>query len=168
MSMPKGPIKDWTMVTAPLFGQILAISLVLCLVIGNTVRIPVLAAPRWTVVLPENVTPDNSMMPVAGYPKPFSPFAYSVDERSKTGHEALPDLFHSIFLSLVVRAGPASYCLINGSLYRQGQQGPGFTVVRIDDNGVLLSTESGNNLFVGVGQKTKQGPPLSLRDGEGV
>lgn len=168
MSMPKGPIKDWTRVTAPLFGQILAISLVLCLVICNTVRIPVLDAPRWTVALPENSTPDNSMMPVAGYPKPSSPFAYSVDEGSKTGHEALPDLFLNIFLSLVVRAGPASYCLINGSLYRQGQEGPGFTVVRIDDNGVLLSMENGNSLFVRVGQKTKQGPPLSLKDGEGV
>ena len=68
---------------------------------------------------------------------------FTVDKRLSPLPESLPRLQ----LSMVVKNKGHSFCRINGILYKEGQKGPDFEILKIEDDGVLI-TRYGKEIWI--------------------
>ncbi|HID96701.1 MAG TPA: hypothetical protein EYP57_00685 [Thermodesulfobacteriaceae bacterium] len=78
------------------------------------------------------------------------PFSFS--GKMKTEYD--PGPVQELVMSMLIKGADESYCRINGFLFREGQEGTGFRVHAIEENGVWLETSAGR-LFLKPGQRQK-------------
>lgn len=72
---------------------------------------------------------------------------------------------NEVALGLVIIKGDKRFCLTNGLLFKEGGQGNGFTVDRIESNGVWYQVGN-RTLFLETGEKVNVDAEGNVRDNE--
>lgn len=98
-------------------------------------------------VLINNEFGGRNMINLANVEKVQDPFEF------KKVTEKTVEKLAEIELNMVVFSPGDAFCKVNGKLYRKGDSGPGFTILKIDETGVWFATGN-RTFFLAPGQKS--------------
>jgi hypothetical protein len=147
MSMPVNNIRASLIAGLPLLLLVVAVSVVIWL---NTNSKPFPTGSRLRVHqalmnIPEEDTAKQlgKFLPntiFTGRDPFFRPPVPQPLDLEKTGSTSETAVLQEIHLTTIAQGKIGSYCLVNGKIYQEGQQGEGFTVGEITEREVVFST----------------------------
>jgi hypothetical protein len=147
MSMPVNNIRATVLAGLPLILLVVAVCVVVWL---NTKSTPFSTGTRLHVhqalmnipeedttaqlkkFLPQIISTGRDPFFRPATPQPLDPV--------KTDHTPITAILQEIHLTTIAQGKIGNYCLVNGKIYHEGQQGEGFTVGKINEREVVFST----------------------------